>query len=61
MKKNEIGGVRLRKEYIKPALRVVKLQGKACLLQVVSGQMSVYDNSTPWPVAPGTGTLLQPW
>ena len=61
MKKNAIGGVRLRKEYMKPALRVVKLQGRSCLLQA-SGCISVYDSTTnPWPVQPGTGTPILPW
>ena len=61
MKKNAISGVRLRKEYVKPALRVVKLQGRSCLLQA-SGSMSIYDSSTePWPTVPGTGNPLLPW
>ena len=60
MKKNAIGGVRLRKEYMKPALRVVKLQGRSCLLQA-SGQMTIYDSATnPWPTVPG-GSPVLPW
>ena len=61
MKKNEMSGARLRKEYVKPALRVVKLQGRSCLLQA-SGSMTIYDSATnPWPVQPGTGTPILPW
>ena len=60
MKKNEISGAALRKEYVKPALRVVKLQGRSCLLQA-SGQMTIYDSTTnPWPTVPG-GSPVLPW
>ncbi|MBQ7181413.1 MAG: hypothetical protein IJR87_08985 [Bacteroidaceae bacterium] len=59
MKKNEIGGVRLRKEYVKPALRVVKLQGRSCLLQ--ASQMQI-NSTDPWPTLPGDPTTpLLPW
>ena len=55
-----MSGARLRKEYVKPALRVVKLQGRSCLLQA-SGQMTIYDSATnPWPTVPG-GSPVLPW
>ena len=60
MKKNEMSGARLRKEYVKPALRVVKLQGRAHLLQA-SAEMTIYDTgANPWPTLPG-GSPLLPW
>ena len=60
MKKKEMSGARLRKEYVKPALRVVKLQGRSCLLPA-SGQMTIYDSATnPWPTVPG-GSPVLPW
>ena len=60
MKKNVMSGVRLRKEYVKPALHIVKLQGRSCLLQA-SGEMMIYDTGTnPWPTMPG-GSPLLPW
>ena len=60
MKKNAISGAALRREYVKPALRVVKLQGRSCLLQA-SGQMTIYDSATnPWPTVPG-GSPVLPW
>lgn len=60
MKKNAISGAALRREYVKPALRVVKLQGRSCLLQA-SGSMTIYDSATnPWPTVPG-GSPVLPW
>ena len=60
MKKNEMSGARLRKEYVKPALRVVKLQGRTHLLQA-SAEMMIYDTgANPWPTMPG-GSPLLPW
>ena len=55
-----MSGARLRKEYVKPALRVVKLQGRAHLLQA-SAEMMIYDTGVnPWPTMPG-GSPLLPW
>ena len=60
MKKNQMSGLRLRKEYVKPALRVVKLQSRSHLLQA-SAQMLI-NNSDPWPTLPGDpATPLLPW
>ena len=58
MKKNEMNGARLRKEYVKPALCVVKLQSRAHLLQA-SAQMQI-NNTDPWPTLPD-GSPLLPW
>ena len=55
-----MNGARLRKEYVKPALCVVKLQSRAHLLQA-SAQMQI-NNTDPWPTLPGDPmTPLLPW